>query len=374
MPRAFRCFRRARIGLLRCLVVAVFLLPSNSFAFPDVPQASPFANAIAYVADAGIMTGFDGGVRFGPNDTLSRAELLKIVMAAKYPEEQLNECLRRFHGMSFAFFRDVPINSWFAPHVCMAQKEGIVRGFSDGTFRPAQKVSFVEVAKIVGMAFGIRSNEGGGEWFRPFVLGLQELGAIPTSIRTFDSRVTRGEIAELIYRLEDKKLNLPSKSFAELQAGFVAAPCNNCLVIDKLGIQVPIIFDIGADTPLNDWRKLENIILRSLRDGVVHYPRTALPGYMGNVFITGHSSYYQSDPGKYKDVFARLTELEVGDAYVVYHNNKKYTYRIYEDKIVWPQEVNVLDQPQDREISSLMTCWPVNTNRQRRIFVAERIE
>lgn len=348
------------------------LLP-NAFAFPDVPLASPFASAIGFVAKEGIMTGVQNGARFAPNDTLSRAELLKIVMAARFPEEQLEECLGRYRGLSFAFFRDVPIDSWYAPHVCMGQKLGIIKGFSDGTFRPAQKVSFVEVAKIIGMVFEIRADTGGGEWFRPFVLGLEHLGAIPLSVRSFDSLLTRAETAEIIYRLASSRSDLPSRTFDQLQAGFVQPPCNDCLVIDKLGIQVPIIFDLGADAPYHDWRALERIILDALRDGVVHYPRTALPGFHGNVFITGHSSYYQSDPGKYKDVFARLAELEIGDEYVIHFGNQTFVYRIFEEKIVLPQHVDVLDQPQDKELSSLMTCWPVNTNQKRKIFVAERI-
>lgn len=378
--RIVRGLQKPVSAMQRQVIFVVFSLlfsihPLLVLAFPDVPQASPYAAAIDYVAGAGIMTG--NSDRFRPDDTLSRAELLKILMSSKYPKEQLDECLQRFSGkgLSFAFFRDAPLDAWYAPHVCMAQKDGIIRGFSDGTFRPTEKVSFVEVAKIVGGVFNIRSDNGGKEWFRPFVFGLQEVGAIPTSIKTFDSPVTRAEIAEIMYRLDNQITDRTSKTFDELANAFTAPPCDACLMIDKLNIQVPIVFNIGDDIPAGaEWKKLEKAILNGLRYGVVHYPRTALPGQMGNVFITGHSSYYRNDPGKYKDVFAKLNELEVGDKYTIFYGNRKFSYRIFEEKIVLPQDVNVLDQPQDKELSSLMTCWPVNTNQKRRIFVAERVE
>ena len=100
---------------------------------------------------------------------------------------------------------------------------------------------------------------------------------------------------------------------------------------------------------------------------------TAIPGQFGNVFITGHSSYYPWDSGKFKDVFALLHDLDVGDEFTVFWNQDAYHYRINERKVVTPQETEVLHQPTDKRIATLMTCTPVGTAKNRLVLVAEQI-
>lgn len=160
-----------------------------------------------------------------------------------------------------------------------------------------------------------------------------------------------------------------SKDFPDLN--LTIAPLDNRIIIPKIGKNIPIM-EIGEDTLVNeDWKTLEKEIQEGLRNGVVHYPGTAVPGQNGNTFITGHSSYYPWDDGRYKDVFALLHDLDVGDTFVVYWDQKKYDYVITERKVVSPEDTSVLDQPTDRKIATLMTCTPVGTAKNRLIIVAE---
>ncbi|MBI5732115.1 MAG: sortase [Candidatus Magasanikbacteria bacterium] len=122
-----------------------------------------------------------------------------------------------------------------------------------------------------------------------------------------------------------------------------------------------------------NWSQLEKQIQSGLQNGVVHYPGTAKPGEYGNLFMTGHSSYYPWDPGKFKDVFATLNKLEVGDRYYVYYGQIKYTYEVFEKKEVQPGNVDVLKQPVDQKISTLMTCTPVGTALRRLIITAQEV-
>lgn len=165
--------------------------------------------------------------------------------------------------------------------------------------------------------------------------------------------------------------NESQKSYAWLD--FPVVPTDDRLVIPKLGKSVPLVHMSTANIEGEDWPELEEQIQDGLRDGVVHYPGTAKPGQYGNVFITGHSSYYPWDPGKFKDVFATLEQLEVGDEYYVYYNQQKFTYKIREKFEVPPEDVSVLQQPHDKKISTLMTCVPVGTTLRRLILRAEQI-
>jgi LPXTG-site transpeptidase (sortase) family protein len=151
------------------------------------------------------------------------------------------------------------------------------------------------------------------------------------------------------------------------------APLDYRIIIPKIAKNVPLVE--MSDKYISDdlWGKFEKEVQNALRNGVVHYPGTARPGQFGNVFFTGHSSYYPWDEGNYKDVFVNLKQLDVGDEYYVYYQQKKHAYKITEKKEVRPTEVGVLEQPRNKKLSSIMTCWPLGTTLRRLIVVAEEV-
>jgi LPXTG-site transpeptidase (sortase) family protein len=151
-------------------------------------------------------------------------------------------------------------------------------------------------------------------------------------------------------------------------------PSEDRIIIPKIGKNVPIVRPSMDALMKEDWKQFEDDIQTALHDGVVHYPGSAKPGQAGNFFVTGHSSYYPWDNGSYKDVFARLHELEPGDTYSVYYGGDRHTYRITRKYEVKPSNVNVLDQPTDRRIATLMTCTPIGTTLRRLIVEAEEID
>lgn len=139
---------------------------------------------------------------------------------------------------------------------------------------------------------------------------------------------------------------------------------NNTLIVPKLDVKAPITWNSPPD---------DDVMLKNLQNGVVHYNGTGLPNEQdGNVFISGHSSYYWWDKGGYKTVFANLNELENGDEIALAYEDKVYIYRVYEKIEVNPNEVEVV-KPIGKPILTLMTCVPVGTNLRRLIVKSERI-
>ncbi len=157
-----------------------------------------------------------------------------------------------------------------------------------------------------------------------------------------------------------EKRNSAKKTFQEM----IIYPADNRLVLPRIDKNVPLI---KVDNNKN-WKTLENTIQKGLQKGVVVHPVSRNPNEFGNFFLTGHSSYYAWDKGRYKDVFALLHELKSGDRAVVYWEGKKYTYLLEKSKIVPPTEVSVLKQPNDKSMITLMTCTPVGTNKNRLIW------
>lgn len=137
---------------------------------------------------------------------------------------------------------------------------------------------------------------------------------------------------------------------------------NNQIRIPAISVSAPVI-----------WESLPENIIEDLKNGVSHYKGTALPGQAnGNVFITGHSSNFFWDDGKYKEIFALLDKLKTGDRIYATHNNQVYIYSVENTKIISPTQVEALN-PQDHSIVSLMTCYPVGTTLNRLVVQGKQI-
>ena len=145
------------------------------------------------------------------------------------------------------------------------------------------------------------------------------------------------------------------------------------LIIPRINQNVPVVGVRNENLIARKWNDLEADIQNSLRDGVIHYPGTALPGDGGNVVITGHSSYYAWEPGSFKDVFALLHDVKMGDRVVLYFNQKKFVYEVFNIKVVLPKDVDVLG-PTPGEQLTLITCTPIGTNLKRLIVEARLVE
>lgn len=150
-------------------------------------------------------------------------------------------------------------------------------------------------------------------------------------------------------------------------------PPDSRLIIPRLNKNVPIVFSDPEKLISADWESLEKTFQDDLKNGVIHYPGTAEPGEKGNVFITGHSSYYPWDDGRYKDVFVLLHTLKPGDEILVQHEGKEYRYKIEETKNVKNNDVSVLDQNGQTKTITLMTCSPVGTNIRRLVVVGAQL-
>lgn len=149
-------------------------------------------------------------------------------------------------------------------------------------------------------------------------------------------------------------------------------PLDNRLIVPRINQNIPIVRVSSESLIKRDFGALEAEMQKALQEGVVHYPGTSLPGQRGNTVITGHSSYFPWDPGRFKDVFALLHDVVVGDKIVVYYKQTKYTYEVFDKVVVLPQDIDVLKQTPEDQIT-LITCTPVGTNLKRLIVKAKPI-
>lgn len=191
---------------------------ASVLSFPDVPSVHVHAEAIAYLKNTGMVHGHPDGT-YRPDDTINRAEFTKIVTAATNSQATIDACLNNIQIL----FSDTPLNAWFAPYVCTAFRSGAVTGYPDQSFRPANPVNMAEAAKILVMIFevpfvshddprlvdyrkytGDLDQKKNPYWWQYYIVTLQDEGILPSSYRGPAESVTRGEMAEMIFRIQTR--------------------------------------------------------------------------------------------------------------------------------------------------------------------------
>lgn len=137
------------------------------------------------------------------------------------------------------------------------------------------------------------------------------------------------------------------------------------IVIPKINVEIPVVYDEPSIE--------EAAVQKALERGVLHYGNTPNPGEQGNGVIFGHSSNNILNKGKYKFAFVMLRYLEVGDTFMLHKDGKRYVYRVYEKRVVKPEEVSVLNGTGKPASFTLITCDPPGTSINRLVVFGEQI-
>jgi sortase A len=175
-------------------------------------------------------------------------------------------------------------------------------------------------------------------------------------------------ISQFMYLFNKPKPQIPAQQnqSSEQQEKKVDAEVvgpQNEIIIPKIGVTAPLVFINTTNEP---------DVLIALRDGVVHYYGTAMPGENGNAAFFGHSSNDWWESGNYKFVFVLLEKLSVGDVYEIHYNSRKYVYQVTQTKVVQPNDLSVLNQTSE-PTSTLITCTPPGTSWQRFVVTGKQI-
>jgi hypothetical protein len=182
---------------------AVNIITAGEQPFPDISLTHKDIDAIRYLKKHNIFQGNETseGVRFEPSSDLNRAELVTIVMRMLNVDASVG---------TDGCFPDVPnSNYWFHDDVCAAARMGIISGYPDGTFKPANTVNKAEAMKIILNAIGL-SNElemygyqtENNEWFTPYVTLSNEWNLFDAerTAKELVSPMKRADAAQLLYR------------------------------------------------------------------------------------------------------------------------------------------------------------------------------
>lgn len=186
------------IGIVFLMSVLV-LTPKAEFIDSDIFYY--YEDAINYVEQSGIVNGYSDN-SFKPNNKITRAEFTKIIINARFGDSEIASC-------SSYSFSDVLSDNTFAKYICVAKENSILSGYTDGNFYPGKYISNGEAAKIIANAYGLTNTQNpvGEDKFREFINALAYKHAWSKLNNNLDNNLKRGDMAEIIYRLDNNITN-----------------------------------------------------------------------------------------------------------------------------------------------------------------------
>lgn len=192
------------------LVLGVLLFPAfprlAEASFTDLATTNRHYTAITSLVEQGILEGYEDDT-FRPDQEVNRAEALKMFLMGMAVEVQTG-------AGAETGFNDVDAEEWYADLVGTALDEGIVGGYSDGSFKPGQSVNRAEAMKMLLLAAGINvsvpserpfADVGTEDWYAGYAEFAKSSNVVGPQTDGYwhgEESVTRGEIAEMVYRLQ----------------------------------------------------------------------------------------------------------------------------------------------------------------------------
>lgn len=177
--------------------------------FADLDTNDEYYKEVKFLKDNRIVEGYSDGT-FKPANSISRAELLKVILLGfDYNIE----------SKVVASYGDVSMAEWYSPYIQTAKKHDIAKGYPDGEFKPNQTVNRVEALKMIlktkeiavpEVSVNLYPDVTKNDWFAPFVSVSKQYNLIDIDEDELfhpDKLLTRGEIAQIIYRIEKNDID-----------------------------------------------------------------------------------------------------------------------------------------------------------------------
>ena len=144
------------LSLVLALVMTMSLVTVSAGAkdFTDNSKIN-YEEAVEVMSTLGVVGGYTDG-SFNPQGTLTRGAAAKIICNLI-----LGTTTADALTADAAPYKDVPTTNVFAPYIAYCAKEGIISGYADGTFRPANTLTGYAFMKMLLGALGLQADKEG---------------------------------------------------------------------------------------------------------------------------------------------------------------------------------------------------------------------
>lgn len=185
----------------------------NDIPFDDVPKEGWKHDAVKYVYENGIMSGYTGSNKFGADDNITRGQYAAILFRLS------NENNPGYSDI----FEDVPQGKYYTEAVMWAYRNRIVQGISNRIFKPNDNITREQIAKMMmiyaaykGYSTQERANLEGyedrnkiGGWAKESIswaIGSSLISGKTKSVIAPKDNATRAEAAAIIRNFMNKHM------------------------------------------------------------------------------------------------------------------------------------------------------------------------
>ncbi len=304
--------------IISILSAAAIMLGSFTPVLADTES-----NILSLLNGLKIMQG-DGNGNYRLDDSVSRAEFTKVVVAASSAKDMVAA------GLKISPFSDVKYTDWFAPYVQAAVTNGLCEGYMDGTFKPNDTVSYEEAITMLLRALGYSEDDFGVSWPFGQVGMAQNLEMTDDVNSAIGQDLTRRQVARLVYNtLNTKQKTSGSKLIdifdCKVSEGVTIIASHNqdsSLNTDKINTTIGIL-EIDDNFDFNWVGKKGDIIVKNDDDVVSFMPDD------GEVSTAGLDRYviYSLLPNVvvgYKD--GAFRQIDIKDSTTCYKGTLQTTY------------------------------------------------
>ncbi len=144
------------LSLVLALVMTMSLVTVSAGAkdFTDSTKIQ-YTEAVDVMSAVKVIDGYTDG-SFNPSATLTRGAAAKIICNLILGPTTASALVA-----DAAPYKDVPTNHTFAGYIAYCQKDGIISGYADGTFKPANSLTGYAFMKMLLGALGYKADQEG---------------------------------------------------------------------------------------------------------------------------------------------------------------------------------------------------------------------
>ena len=318
---------------------------SNVFAssFSDISNVKG-REYIQKFVDKGYIKGYEDNT-FRPNNTITRAEIAQILSS-------FNINLK-FEDVNFK-----DSNGWFSNAIKKATENGFLSGYTDGTFKPNNKITRFEMIKITSML--VRNSN-----YDKVQLPYTDINNIPSWVLNDVNNLYASNIIEMYpnnlingneYITRAEAVTMLSKAL-EYNGWDMAKTTQNVKTNKTNPLPTPTALPKGIigyltvqgtnikDFPVKDARDNEEM-LTVMKSAVGHFNQT--PIFNGNVGLSAHNRDYKID-------FRELKNVKIGDVVTYRTNFGTRTYKITTKTEIEETDFSYLENTNDNRIT-MITC------------------
>lgn len=252
--------------IISIMLVFALVLGSFSFAFASDDAAKltgdiendDVVRAVKRLAAFGIVNGMEDG-EYHPELDVTREQFAKLVV------EALGLGKAAEAAQVTTEFSDVAPTRWSAGYVNIAAGQGIVNGMPDGTFRPAEKVTYAQAVTMLVRGLGYKDQYLPGNWPQNCIAKAAELDLTDDVEFAPSGNADRGSVAILVNNTLDAKI-VKVRDYEGGTVNYIVS--DETLLEDRLDSAKVENIRVVANSRLDDSLDSDELELVAIKDDV----------------------------------------------------------------------------------------------------------